>query len=1337
MTVRVAATKLLFVQQPTTNTQINTSMTPAVTVEAVDANNIRDLDYVTDVSMTSTGSLSGSPVTATPSSGLATFGTIQHSAVGTGLQLTAASGSLTSALSNPFDIINPLPEINIQSSSFDYFTNSTYSFGNVTSGYYSSAIVFTIQNTGTADLNLTGTPKVVLSGTNASEFIINESMTTTPVTAGSTTTFTITFSPISQGSKSAQISIANNDGTGSENPYIIYLSGTSTVNTVSDIVAKSGYVYPSNIAYASYQAADITGGANDIEIAQFTIRDGGAIADLDNLGTSLNQIVFTVGNSSFIKRIALYDGATEVGTEQPGAGTVTFSGLSLTAADGGTKDFSVRVSFNNTVTDNQQIQLTVAATTSAATTGSTFLALNAGGATTSVSGDDNRIEVTATKLLFVQQPTTNTPINTNMTPAVTVEAVDFNNIRDLDYATLVNITSTGTLTGSPSATPGSGLATFSTLQHSIVGTGLQLTAASGSLTSALSSTFDIISPPIYFNDFGTTLSPPPNENPPSIFASNLSNSLWTTSGVFTNATGGVGNSYCLSVASSSTTSKTFTLTFTVANGYQLDITHFNFWNSRNSNNNSYNNWALSINGTAVGSGSVSYPGGYTGVTAVSSPIAGLTGTITIVYTMSTASSTAYSRLDDFTLYGTVTVLPLPEIDIQGNGNSIVDGDDTPSTSDGSDFGNAVINSGTVDQTYTVNNTGVADLNLTGTTKVVVSGTTASEFTVTAQPGSPVAVGNSTTFTVRFAPTATGLRTATLTIANNDANENPYNFDIQGTGILLPCSGTPSGGTAAATVLSATCIANTDLSLTGQSVESGISLQWQYYDGSTWQDISGGTTNPYTVTGIIATTQYRCNVTCTNSSLSTPSTTVTVTINAPTGGTTAATVNPLCSGSSTTLSLSGATASGVTYIWESSTDGVIYTPIGGATASTYVASPIANTYYHCKLTCTASPQNATSAPLQITMNTTATNVTLLGATVDNLQSLVSWTAPGCYSEVLVVASTGIANTGTPTGDGTAYSANAVFSSGTPLGNGFVVYKGTASSQLVTGLTNGTTYYFKIFTRNGMNWSSGVEVNATPALLSATGIIYAGATGCVTGGSGLWLTNTFWCGAVLPSATTIAQFGALGTNPLLSFNMNGATAAQKTVGAIELLNSNAIDRNLRNSSTTVNGSMTLMGVVVNSTSNVIIRNNSSNLFTITGNNSGNILGLDLGNSTNNIINIDGSGGVTISAIITGTGKALTKAGSGTGVLTLSGANTYSGGTTISSGTLQLGAAGVLADAGTITLSGGTFSTGATTGFTETAGTLNLNASTASTIALGTGDHTLTFANSSSLSPWGAGA
>ena len=103
-----------------------------------------------------------------------------------------------------------------------------------------------------------------------------------------------------------------------------------------------------------------------------------------------------------------------------------------------------------------------------------------------------------------------------------------------------------------------------------------------------------------------------------------------------------------------------------------------------------------------------------------------------------------------------------------------------------------------------------------------------------------------------------------------------------------------------------------------------------------------------------------------------------------------------------------------------------------------------------------------------------------ATVGNTQLNLNWVLPTCYDEILVVARSGAAVTATPTGDGTAYTANSAFGSGTDLGSSqYAVYKGTASGDVITGLTNGTNYCFAIFTRIGTEWSGGAAVCGTPS------------------------------------------------------------------------------------------------------------------------------------------------------------------------------------------------------------------------------------------------------------------
>ena len=141
----------------------------------------------------------------------------------------------------------------------------------------------------------------------------------------------------------------------------------------------------------------------------------------------------------------------------------------------------------------------------------------------------------------------------------------------------------------------------------------------------------------------------------------------------------------------------------------------------------------------------------------------------------------------------------------------------------------------------------------------------------------------------------------------------------------------------------------------------------------------------------------------------------------------------------------------------------------------------------------------------------------------------------------------------------------------------------------------------------------------------------------------------------SNTNIATFTSNGTGNPFGINMGTASL---NLGAISIDNTRTTAVNISNSSTTA-GVLRLYGTTVNSVSNVIIRNNGSGLLSLQTN--VNTMGLVLSNATDNIINTDNTGGVTINSIISGTGN-LTKAGSGTGVLTLKGVNTYSGKTTV---------------------------------------------------------------------------
>jgi hypothetical protein len=144
-------------------------------------------------------------------------------------------------------------------------------------------------------------------------------------------------------------------------------------------------------------------------------------------------------------------------------------------------------------------------------------------------------------------------------------------------------------------------------------------------------------------------------------------------------------------------------------------------------------------------------------------------------------------VDSFTFTVAVAVA-IPEINLRQGETNIADGGSY-------DYGSHVIGTNT-GITFTIENTGTANLTLNGSPIITITGANANQFSVLQQPSTPVAPSSSTTFIIRFSPTSAGIKTASISILNDDADENPYDLTITGAGSesysLLTTYQTPAG-----------------------------------------------------------------------------------------------------------------------------------------------------------------------------------------------------------------------------------------------------------------------------------------------------------------------------------------------------------------------------------------------------------------------------------------------------------------------------------------------------------------------------------------------------------------
>ncbi|MBP1840355.1 choice-of-anchor D domain-containing protein [Formosa algae] len=186
--------------------------------------------------------------------------------------------------------------------------------------------------------------------------------------------------------------------------------------------------------------------------------------------------------------------------------------------------------------------------------------------------------------------------------------------------------------------------------------------------------------------------------------------------------------------------------------------------------------------------SLNITGNYTIVSPATpfSIASGNTQTVTVRFTptvtgTSTGSITINNNdLDEVTCTVNLTgegYSPTPEIDIERNTGASIPNGSTPSVGYNTIFAATVMGNSTAPKTYYVSSEGTAGLDLTS-----ITSSNPTEFTIITNPGTTsITPGNEEGFEITFSPSSVGTRTATITVISNDADEDPYTFEVQGTG----------------------------------------------------------------------------------------------------------------------------------------------------------------------------------------------------------------------------------------------------------------------------------------------------------------------------------------------------------------------------------------------------------------------------------------------------------------------------------------------------------------------------------------------------------------------------
>lgn len=522
-----APNKLVFSVQPSSGSA-GSALAPAIQVTAQDAQGNTTPAFTSNVTIAigtnpGAGTLSGTSTVAA-AAGIATFTGLSINKPGTGYTLSATATGVSTATSNVFDIaIGPLAQLVFSTQPVNATAGASITpavvvtgqdaGGNTVTGFTGNVTVAIGTNPGSGTLSGTLTKAAVAGVATFSNLSIDKaavaytltatsggvpqvasgtfsitpaaaaklSFTVQPVNtaAGSAITPAVKVTALDQfdnlatsftGNVTAAIGTNPNSGTLSGTVTIAAAAGIATFSTLSIDSAGTGYTLTATAASltdATSSTFNIVPGAATHLV--FTVQPSTATA---GAGIAPAVKVTALDAKGNIATAYTANVVVAIGTN-PGAGTL--SGTASVAAVAGI------ATFPGLNINKSGIGYTLT-TTSGALTGAT-------------SNTFNIIAGAATQLVFTVSPV-NTAAGASVTPAIKVAAQDALGNVDLTYTANVTLAigtnaGGGTLTGGGPVAAAAGVATFGATSIDKVGIGYTLTAASGALTGATSTAFNI------------------------------------------------------------------------------------------------------------------------------------------------------------------------------------------------------------------------------------------------------------------------------------------------------------------------------------------------------------------------------------------------------------------------------------------------------------------------------------------------------------------------------------------------------------------------------------------------------------------------------------------------------------------------------------------------------------------------------------------------------------------------------------------------------------------------------------------------------------------------------